>query len=152
MIRLPVELVWLVGVTTVLNIAEAVRRELWPRWRRAGPPPYSGRHAAEEPRSLPERSYEGELTGWQRRMAAEIAAERDSLPEGARNNGRALADHLRLGVPGAPDLMLAASTLTVLDAAMQWYTQPGLDEAAHHRLLTDALGIAAVELTALERV
>ncbi len=135
-------------------VLQLLRWDVWPWWRRrrAGTPPVPARHAAEEPGGLPARSYCAELTGWQRRMAADLTAARDRVPEGARKNGRTLADELRLGVPGAPDLLLAAGLLTVLNAATCWHDEPALEDMDLFVVMTDAMGMAAVDLTALERV
>ncbi|MHB1433419.1 MAG: hypothetical protein ACYCVZ_15040 [Streptosporangiaceae bacterium] len=128
---------------------EDLAEDRWRRWRRrrAGLPPTPARHAASEQVRPISAAYEG-LYGWQRKLAADLA----DLPWGERlGRGADLADLLRIWVP-VSDAELAAVLLTVLSHHNDLAGEPGAAPAVHgHACLTNSIGAAVVDLTALDR-
>lgn len=120
----------------------------WWRRRRAGSAPIPGRHAAAEPVRPVSTDYAG-LYGWQRKLAADLAG----LPWGDRlGRGADLADLLRIWAAPHTDAELASVLLVILSHHNDLAGEPGAAPAVHgHACLTNSIGAAVVDLTALDR-
>jgi len=120
-----------------------------PGWLRRRKPP--GNHAAVSP--VRQIYQQPELTGRERSILRELTEHHAAFHASARVNGQILADLMRLDCPGIPDQLLAHYLLLVFDFAKDVSLLfESLDGDGPFRLLTDAIGLAALDLTALDRI
>lgn len=87
-----------------------------------------------------------ELGAVQREQLAALVDGQGQFLEVATRNGRGLARQLR-GECGLPPVVIAGQLLTLLAYASAVLDVYAWDDAAAFRLLTDAMGTAAIELT-----
>jgi len=130
-------------------------RDRWPAGKRAGTrrrlprPPRSEEAAGPAPSSQP-----AELEGRYRASLKFIADHSAAVDPANIENGRKLADSLRLEFPGLPDVVLARMLLVVWDLACEaadLAPEPGA-AGMPFTVLSNAVAFAAVDLTALDRM
>jgi hypothetical protein len=93
----------------------------------------------------------GQLAGTDQLRAGLLAAIAPGLAPQAAPNGRRLANTLRRDTPWATDTQLAVIILTTLDWLATCPAAADGDDGQAWRIATDALGMAVVELTELDR-
>lgn len=107
------------------------------------------------PRAAGGPQYAAALTAFEHVLLDELLEVVHKLPPSAFSNGKLLADDLRRFGGGQPDALLAGVLLQVHNFALQVCDQAAaceLDKDQALGLLMNAIGVAAVDLTAWERL